>query len=648
MYEGKHFSDYINTLRKKNGVSLQSLCEGLCSFQELSYLENGTRKLDRLLEDMLLERLGIGAEDDEYYLNPAEYQRWLWRLRILHNISFEQFQKAASLLEEYRSFYNGVAENAPIDNISISNIPATDKIERQFYFSMLAQIRRCMGAPRSELYALFKEALALTMPLFDQKPLTGMMLSLKELNLLLEAEMYRKGGSRPERYQEIVAHIEARALDRRGRAKIYPKAVYYLCLSTLYPEQEPEGSSFLEADRLNSQSVVVLFRQCNKALTILRDSGRMYFLWELLSIRETLLNHLPENFFNNQNSQVANTLRRETKEWKWVLESLSIDFCVPIKTFDYCYLYVMKGAFCINDVVRIRRKMLGLSQKELCHGICSLRTLQRLESCATSPQKAIISDLFDRLGLPMALTRTELIFDNPEARTLMEKIRESVNDHQWAEASSMLKKLKKMVPLNIKSNLQVVENAELSIKWEQREISKNEYCRQMLKTLELTLPYHAFLEEGQKYLTISEQTCIQNLMLAMDKNSPEFLLCLHRLEEIYLPYAKAEILEAVSGKYEYIMGYAASTWGNMGQYDKSDEYDNSITQGCLRFHRLINLHDSLYDRWWNHSQRKKEGIPTDQNLNGEKELTRCLLLSKFVKHKYSEDFFQKKLASLSD
>ena len=646
MCEGKQFSDYIIRLRKKNCVSLQSLCEGLCTFQELSYLENGTRRLDRTLEDMLLERLGIGAENDEYYLNPAEYQRWLCRLRILHSISFEQFQKAISLLEEYRSLYCGETEGISIDNIG--NIPATDKLELQFYFSMLAQIRRCMGASRSELYVLFKKALAFTMPMFDHKPLTEMTLSLKELNLLLETEMYRKGGCRPERYHEITAYLESRSLDKRGRAKIYPKAVYYLCLSTLYPEQKPESDPLPEADHISSRNVIILFKQCNKALAILRDSGRMYFLWELLSIRETLLNHLPENFFSNKESQAANALHTETKEWKWVLKTLSMDFHVPLKTFDYCYLYVMKGAFCINDVIRVRRKMLGLSQKDLCHGICSLRTLQRLEACTTSPQKAIISDLFDRLGLPKALTRTELVFDNPEVRTLMESIRESVNDHQWAKADNMQKKLKKLVSLDIKSNLQVMENVELGIKWGQGEISIIEYYQKMLKTLELTLPYRAFLEEGQKYLTISEQTCIQNLMLAMDKKSPEFLLCLHRLEEIYLPYAKAEIFEAVSGKYEYIMGYAARTWTNMGQYDKSDEYGSSITHGCLRFHRLIYLHDSLYDRLRNYSQRKTEGIPTDQELDTKKELTRCLLLSRFLKHKYSEDFFKKKLTSLSD
>lgn len=244
MNEGKQFSEYISGLRNKNNVSLQSLCEGLCTFQELSYLENGTRRLDRLLEDMLLERLGIGAEDDELYLGCVEYQRWLHRLHILHSIAYEQFGKAEALLEAYRAAYCGGTEGRTADCL---NTPAADRLERQFYLGMLAQIRRCAGASGQRLHALFHEALTLTMP------------------------------------------------------------------------------------------------------------------------------------------------------------------------------------------------------------------------------------------------------------------------------------------------------------------------------------YSVFLNEGQKYLTISEQSCIQNLMLAMDEESPEFMTCLRHLEEIYQPYEEAEILDAVSGRYEYIIGYARSTWGNLGQYDKSDE-----------------------------------------------------------------------------
>ena len=247
---------------------------------------------------------------------------------ILHSIAFEQFGKAEALLEAYRAAYCGGTEGRSADSI---NTPAADRLERQFYLGMLAQIRRCAGESGQRLHALFHEALTLTMPTYDQKPLTEMTLSLKELNLMLEAERYRRGGSRPRRCQEIVAYIETRSLDRRGRAKIYPKAVYYLYLSLTIrvqgPEEDPEipscpagdqeedpESPHCPADHPNHQTAVGLFRQCNTALNILRDNGRMYFLWEILSVREELLDRLPEDLFRGGNPDALQTMRRETRE----------------------------------------------------------------------------------------------------------------------------------------------------------------------------------------------------------------------------------------------------------------------------------------------------------------------------------------------
>lgn len=39
---------------------------------------------------------------------------------------------------------------------------------------------------------------------------------------------------------------------------------------------------------------VRLMRYCERALELLRDNGRMYYLWEILSVREEVLNGLAE------------------------------------------------------------------------------------------------------------------------------------------------------------------------------------------------------------------------------------------------------------------------------------------------------------------------------------------------------------------
>ena len=55
----------------------------------------------------------------------------------------------------------------------------------------------------------------------------------------------------------------------------------------------------------------------------------------------------------------------------------------------------------------------------------------------------------------------------------------------------------------------------------------------MVSVLKLPLPYEAFLKEGEKYLTNEERVCAQNLMIAIEDNAEECVLCMQRFKEIY-------------------------------------------------------------------------------------------------------------------
>ena len=632
---------FIKKRREEQGISMEQLSEGLCSTRTAWYLENGEREADRLLQEAMLERLGVGAEDYERYLDYQDYLHWYKRQSILHCITYEKMAQAEQLLEQYRIEYCGRGYQAgktaaagyhQTDRNGEFIINVNHRLERQFYLSMLAQVRRYEGCPAEELRIFYEEALGLTVPGAEMKALAECALSLKELNLILEAERVRRV-QKPGRYREVLKYIESKGIDRRGMAKIYPKAVYFL-----YQCLDLGGEALL--------------RYCNKAFEVLRSNGRMYYLWEILAMRGELLEALyrdlrekPARQGGDARTGAVERLSRENREWKQVLEKLYEEFRVPKETFEYCYLYVVKGVSCINDVIRIRRKMLGLGVKELCEGICDEKTLRRLERRETSPQRAIVKDLFERLGLPRELTRTELVTDSPEARRLMERLRESSNNHRWEEAERLLGEVKKLVSTEIRSNRQALMRNELRIRWGKKDIEKGEYLRQMRAALELTLPYEAFLQDGEKYLTNEEQLCIQNMMQAMSIQDDELLICMSRFDEIYRPYISGELLGVVMGMYDVVMGYTRSLWGNMGEYDRADWHSRNIIEGCLRFRRLWMLDDSLYDRWWNYKERNKKGIPTDKVLDDVEELTKCIVLSRLAKSS-DEAFYIKKLKNL--
>ncbi|HBA50774.1 MAG TPA: hypothetical protein DCZ91_23855 [Lachnospiraceae bacterium] len=635
--EARQFGSYINKLRKKRGFRLDQASEGLCTEQMLSFLENGKRAAPKLLQDALLERLGVGAEDYEYYLHYKEYDRWEARQRILHCITYELAERAVQLLEQYRITYITEDEEGDL-NVSV-------RLEKQFYFSMLAQIRRCEGADRAELYSILEKAVRLTVPMLWCKPLKEMSLSIKELNLILEAEQYRESGGEQGHYQEVIVYIESVGLDGVGMAKIYPKAVYFLCR---YLSGSGSGKRIQEEVAGRSSENTDLLICCNRAVECLRDNSRMYYLWELLDIRERLLKRIEEELSQKGETKKAETLepmRRENKEWMKTLESVYAEYGVPKETFSYTCLYVEKGAACISDVIRIRRNMLGMSREELCEGICDVKTLRRLENRKTVSRREIVEELFERLGLSRELTRTELETEKPEARQLMEKLRTCINDHRMEEAEEMYARIKELVSMKKRCNRQTLMQVHIILRNWRGDLSDAECYREICIALELTIPYKAFLKEGEKYLTYEEQSCIQNMMQRMDKTSSEFLTCMRRFEELYQPFEMNLLIGTVSSIYELIMEFVGSEWGNLGIYDKADKVSGIIVKECLCFRRLHSISAGLYDRWWNYAERKQRGIPTDKILNGEEELTKCLILSTLDKQKHYEPFYQKKLES---
>lgn len=644
--ERKRFGSYISMLRQKQRFQQEQVCEGLCTKQLLSYYEKGVRTAAWLLRGALLERLGVGAEDYEQYLGYMDYDHWEARQRILCDITYGETNQAAQSLEEYRATYVGHTKGRKT---------VSYRLERQFCLTMQAQIRRQEGAGREELYRILEEAVKLTVPLPWEKSLEGRVLSLKELNLLLEMEQYREGGGQEAHYRALLAYMENTGLDGIGRAKLYPKAVYLLCRCLMGEDADGQGYGVAAKGKdLGGQNLGILTQLltcCNLAVECLRDNGRMYYLWELLDMRERLLGRMTESLRaegEQRKAEALEPIRQENAEWKGALESAYTEFQVPKEMVSCTYLYVEKGVSCINDVIRIRRRMLGISREELCRGFCDVRTLMRLENRQTVPQEEIVEKLFERLGLPRELTRTELVTDEPEARELMARLRKCVNNRQVEEAARLMARIRELVPMDIRCNQQTLLNIDINLRRGRGDLDAEAYYRVMRGALELTMSFDAFLAEGEKYLTYMEQTCIQNMMQGMDKNSEEFLICLKHFEEMYRPYEENKLLGTVNRIYEFIMGYVESERGNQGKFDESDEYNKRIVDESLRFRRLGSIAHSLYARWWNDAERKRRGIRADRILDSAMELGRCIAFSQLNKSKAYTDFYRKKLSQERD
>ena len=148
---------------------------------------------------------------------------------------------------------------------------------------------------------------------------------------------------------------------------------------------------------------------------------------------------------------------------------------------DYSCFYDKNEAYCINFVIRARRKMFGLKRKELEH-ICSQRTLRRIENGSGKIQFFIAEALLQKVGISMELQKNSL------------------------------------------QNQQYIVCEEVRRLWDNGVISKTVYLQRLKEILEMSIPLEVALQAiqdrcmpngrkqaGEKYLTMQEVIILELL-----------------------------------------------------------------------------------------------------------------------------------------
>ena len=173
---------------------------------------------------------------------------------------------------------------------------------------------------------------------------------------------------------------------------------------------------------------------------------------------------------------------------------------------DYSCFYDKNEAYCINFVIRARRKMFGLKRKELEH-ICSQRTLRRIENGSGKIQFFIAEALLQKVGISMELQKNSL------------------------------------------QNQQYIVCEEVRRLWDNGVISKTVYLQRLKEILEMTIPLEAALrpiqdiylsngrkQAGEKYLTTQEASILE--ILAKETMEPEERSRYQKALEEYVAWKK--------------------------------------------------------------------------------------------------------------
>ncbi len=647
VYDSYEFGRYLMQLRRRDNISMSVICDGICNVSTMSRIENGEKDVSKIVQDRLLGRLGVAPENFENMIFSDEYERWELRQNIISNIQHENMDEAERLLEY-------MLESGELIERSKLTEDLDAILELQFYLSMKAQISRYRNADEKELRTLYADALRQTVNGFEARQgyrefFSNRRLSVEEINLLIEYGRYMPEARGITFMRCIVEYIDSLGLEKLAKAKVYPKAVYYL-----YMLEERKGID-------NAKKVKKLLALATGAIECLRDGFRAFYLYELLDVKMKLLSQsegFDKEYLNHEITIESDDLINETytenygndssfsitAQYMWcrhvstVLKDIYSRYGISEKTFEYSYIYADREVYCIEDVIRIRRSMLKMSMLKLSTGICSERTISRIERKLTKPQSAIVHNLFKRLGLSGEFNSSELISSDVEAQKLLEQLRDSINNREDLKVNDILKELKNSISVDIPQNRQILYRVNACNLRVSRKIDDNEFIKEIIEALECTLPYNVAVAPGEKYMTTGEITCMNNIVITKASSAPEFQQCYNTLVKMF--ETRRDRISYFLSMYEFVMQPIASYQGDCGFYDKSDENEKTMIKNSLENRRITVVQVAMYDMLWNDSQRKGKTATMSHN-NGSVigELKRCAILAYFVNNKRQFSFY---------
>lgn len=194
----------------------------------------------------------------------------------------------------------------------------------------------------------------------------------------------------------------------------------------------------------------------------------------------------------------------------------------------------MKNVF-LGEYIKQRRLDLGLTQEQLCDGICEPMTLSRLENGKQTPSRNRINALLQRLGLPddryfALLSKNEL-----EMEALQKEIVACNANHRVEEGFETLKKFEQIADHDDQIAQQFILRSKVLLGRLDQRYTPQEQIDLLMQAIRLTVPRFN-LDEIERFFYSTDEIKIINQRGWPPKTMPSSHLCVNcfRVSKIVL------------------------------------------------------------------------------------------------------------------
>lgn len=595
------WADFVKERRKEQQILAKQLGNGLCSESQILHFENGKRKLPNVVMNRLLERLGIGAESFAQYADDSSYACWRARSRIVYGIA--------------KGDYPLVKENLDLfeKEFAKSNI-----LREQFFYRMKAMYLSCIQGDRQEIQEYLKKSLSFTVKNVEPEHLDETVLSVEELDTLLDYYWYTEHN--PEWFLAVAKYIQKRVSDDQFQGKTFPKAIYfyYCSMKEKYPEWE-------------LSMTMEINRWLDEALEILRNYGFLIYMWEILSCRRETLGILRETL---EGEEVWKEHYEENVRWCEAVEWICRDVGIEKETTNTAIYYAIRNVENISDVIRRRRKMLHMTEKELAGNDMDVKTVWRIENGKVKGQQENLRRIMERLHLPPYMIRNDLVVSSYKDKCNLDKLSRTLNANDTKKSCLYLNRLKSDVNMEILYNRQQVEWYEHEINYKMRKISEVDFCEKVKQIIEMTIPWES-LQEENRYFTTNELLYYTSIITALDNENKLNTALSENLGSYCDVLSCGELGVAYERALEVYLDVLQSVYGNKGMFAVSNQYCDKLQEIQRINKRIRTIVDTRYAKWWNEREEKKTAdiVPLSQMMR----------LSSLIRDQVSVEFLEKKI-----
>lgn len=460
LYSGK----LIGNIRNQENIKLATLAQGLCSTSQLARIESGVRSAEKLLFDSLYERLGKYSGRFTVLLDYDEYEKLQARIMIYNYIDNGNYEEAQNTINVYRR-------------------NTKNNIHRQFLCLAECEIMHKSNTGINECMKKLMEGIRYTYPEFDIDSIGKYYLSRMEMLMAQQyiryIEMSGENNRAAKLYHEVLTSLECDRYDRTEREILYRHVGYWLMRHYI------DIGEYYKALEIGEKTYAYIV------------SGKMLVF--LLELREGII---------QCREAIGEDMSYERRKFL-ILRNMNEKYGVK-HAEDYFPRYAEGHAVNVNDVIRQRRVMYGMTQEKLADGICDVTTISRVENNRHKLNDILRVQILQRLHL--SGDKYVSCVDTYDY-TIFEVINK-INDASMGAKHFEVKKI--LTDMYLEYKLSTNNSIQFMVRVKEMQADNKESAKEIINALRLTL----ILEKCTENMILFENEwgLIDDLVFYYEKN----------------------------------------------------------------------------------------------------------------------------------